>query len=51
MIGLAITSLYQCAVYAGYDKEKGYGLSTSNYVVIYLLCNITMDIKTIGYID
>lgn len=36
MNGLAITSLHQCAVYAGYDIEKGYGLSTSNYVVIYM---------------
>lgn len=30
------SSIIQCAVYAGYDKEKGYGLSTSNYVVIYM---------------
>lgn len=42
MNGLTITSLHQCAVYAGYDIEKGYGLSTSNYVVIYLYVIIIM---------
>jgi hypothetical protein len=36
---------------AGYGREKGYGLSTPSYVVIYLYCNINMDIKTISYID